>query len=611
MKLDFASIKDCLRFSRNAYFYKRNGLLQADVDSALQSLKKGAYHYSSTNNNIDYQIVIFKCKPKIPSFASNENFPWKEIKLGYFFILMDSDYVAILKQNTNIPSKISNKLYPIEYEQLTKFHIDDKTKFKSVNMQNIDGQKTSVWTKSYIADDLKRNISGVDAGNFIVRSLRGKNEKNRISICVNSSRINQYGSKIQLEEICSWIAESFNELRQKERNDVENNFISNFALQETFNGAAVPSSIFLHTEYLKSLFCETPIIESKPNFNIYKYLDSFYDSVKVKKDELGNFVANYKDDVVKVEFLSGKTNNRIWLSNKTWKKIKIIDQCLDNFKEKNLEQIINEENLFNVYFDKNAKVYSNGKLFSSSRLLNNAPFFLQYMSNEEMKDSKIESEKWNSKLDWKSGDSEEIRKKKNDKIGRMKKWYSKSEFFFVESKFSSPDSALFCDDLEDEWADFIRIKDDEVSFFVCKYKKEKKDSASASDFQDVVGQALKNLGNMLPSHEQLGKKQEKWSKKHSRTNIPRANVDEQSIEEYIKKWECGMMQPMFKKRMCLVVNFLNKDDFVNQIKKMQNDFKKNVKSTNKNEYAFQKLWILSMFVNACLQINVEPRIICK
>ena len=36
------------------------------------------------------------------------------------------------------------------------------------------------------------------------------------------------------------------------------------------------------------------------------------------------------------------------------------------------------------------------------------------------------------------------------------------------------------------------------------------------------------------------------------------------------------------------------------------------KKTSKNdEFAFQKLWILSIFVNACRQVNVEPKIICQ
>ena len=166
----------------------------------------------------------------------------------------------------------------------------------------------------------------------------------------------------------------------------------------------------------------------------------------------------------------------------------------------------------------------------------------------------------------------------NEKIKKMTHWDKNSLFAFVENKLGKSGSALFCDDLDDEWADFIEISDSGVTFFVCKYKHSVENSKAASIFQDVVGQAIKNLGNTIPTHGQLNRKSDKWLEKHDRTNIPRTK-NKDDISSYVKKWENNMMNPSFKKTMCLVVNFLKKKDFISQI----NDLRAFLSSGKKNK----------------------------
>ena len=76
-------------------------------------------------------------------------------------------------------------------------------------------------------------------------------------------------------------------------------------------------------------------------------------------------------------------------------------------------------------------------------------------------------------------------------------------FSFVEKKQKSEDDEyIFCDDLLDEWADHITFNDKKarISFIHSKHGKK---STSASNLHDVVGQGIKNLGNMFFSQEQI------------------------------------------------------------------------------------------------------------
>lgn len=85
---------------------------------------------------------------------------------------------------------------------------------------------------------------------------------------------------------------------------------------------------------------------------------------------------------------------------------------------------------------------------------------------------------------------------------------------------------LLCDDLGDEWADFIGISTvthpEMVSFYHAKHGAR---SLSAAAFHDSVGQAIKNLGRMTLPSEAMEAKYASWDAPYrgagAITGIPR------------------------------------------------------------------------------------------
>src|SRR3546814_21053572 len=80
-----------------------------------------------------------------------------------------------------------------------------------------------------------------------------------------------------------------------------------------------------------------------------------------------------------------------------------------------------------------------------------------------------------------------------------------SVFQIVVDRIAEDCNILICDDLGDEWADFIGLSTDGspnmVSFYHAKHGIR---SLGASPFHEAVGQALKNLGRM-PLAAEIGR----------------------------------------------------------------------------------------------------------
>lgn len=192
---------------------------------------------------------------------------------------------------------------------------------------------------------------------------------------------------------------------------------------------------------------------------------------------------------------------------------------------------------------------------------------------------------------------------------KLEDWDPNSEFKIVETKLGLNHSHLVCDDCENEWADYIGVSKNEIEFFACKYKKCEGDgSISASNFQDVVGQAIKNLENFSPTEEQLNKKIVEWGGCYqSNENIPRRIFG--SLETMYELWVEGLTDPYLKKTFSLVVNFLSKEILRKKIEEIQNgglggDFAY-------REPAYQLLQILSTFVHSCKELGIVPKIYCR
>ncbi|WP_143595574.1 hypothetical protein [Tamilnaduibacter salinus] len=184
--------------------------------------------------------------------------------------------------------------------------------------------------------------------------------------------------------------------------------------------------------------------------------------------------------------------------------------------------------------------------------------------------------------------------------------FSADSMFDAVEKIHAEDDYIFCDDLGDEWADHIAFNKEEsnISFI---HSKHGDPSTSASNLHDVVGQGIKNLGNMYFDENAMMLKLDKTFSKNYKsgkgvqTEIPRIRKGEiADFERYLK----GLLKDYKLNRSCILCcSFLSLSDVTDEFNKI-----KEGGSVRGN--IVQLLWIISSFAHAVKDMHARPIIYC-
>lgn len=307
-----------------------------------------------------------------------------------------------------------------------------------------------------------------------------------------------------------------------------------------------------------------------------KYLADFERLLNIELTEEGA----YRAKTPIVNDLDVKLNNKsITLQSP---KLKSILLRKDDGSDISFVDYINKYCAFIINFENIDLVYSNRKLFRDSKLLGNIDYFMKIFIPYE-RISCITSEKGTISLDRTSFTSDSL-------------------FNFVEAEFLNTSNFFVCDDLGREWADHIGVTDGKIMFYLSKYK----DSTfSATSFQDIVGQAQKNLGNLSAQDYQLDSKRDFWNGIYPNSKIKRLRKGD-DIDDFINHFKGAIKNPYLKREMYLVINFISKSE----LQKNLNKLKSGISFGQKNE-TIQILWFISSLVSSCKEVNVDPYICCK
>lgn len=596
-----ANIND-LRFCACAYFYKlKDGkrFSTADIRNMLKevtSSKINRYLFNDVRqadpSGVMYSIRVFKDHPKTPGFMSVQEEGWKEQKIGYFLFLEYRSHVAILRKYCTVPKTYADILENIKYEDLIALFATDKTQFQTVSMQNMDASDHAMRYKSYQALNLKENISPIGTSHYYLRSVKGANDDDRFALTIGASRINEFEKDYNIHALCGWVKDTIDAIIGV--GALESNFMKIFAKPEKYADVyqqLEPSSLLVfyglimavHDEQGANFFhVKNGNRTLVDDVTFYRYMQQIMRSYEQVATIVEPKCTRYYTGIDNAIEIS-KRKSGIMLLNKTWKNIEI-EGSVDGQYDGTLQDLINQQQLFNVYFTDTELVYNNKTLFRDTRLMSSAPHFVDVMKHKITRDFDYEKHPGKSPA-------------------RMHDWHADSMFKFVEDTFKQDYTYFICDDCGTEWADHIGISTDRVTFFVEKHKASKD---SASDFQDVVGQALKNLANLIPSDKQLEDRREFWSGLYQTSNMQRYRTATGSVDEAITEWKKNNLRPNCKREMCIVVDFLSRANFKQQLDDIANG-----NAVPHEAELRQRLWLLSSFVNSCLEYGVQPLIYCK
>jgi hypothetical protein len=170
------------------------------------------------------------------------------------------------------------------------------------------------------------------------------------------------------------------------------------------------------------------------------------------------------------------------------------------------------------------------------------------------------------------------------------------------------DDFILCDDLSDEWADEIGVctspTNPSISFYVAKHKDV---GLSASNFQDVIGQAQKNLAHLNPISAEITAKGLGWGQTYRLrgvvTQIQRL-LKGASVAAAVQAIENVLARPITQRRMCLVISFISRAELDAALAQLKSN------GTGPPQL-IQLLWFVSGFIGSCRTVGAVPLIYCQ
>ena len=595
-------------YSENAYFYKIKDdatVVKKDHENVLKDAVRNKIKnypvdeiykdFPTVDPVLKYSMRIFKSEDPIP-FNDTWNAPdsWKEVKIGYVLMIQYREYIVIFKRNSSPIKSLKDIVENLPYEKMLSLNIGKNTIFQKFTMDAMYGSKTAMRSRTYEADNLRESMSTLSASRQILKYYRARNEDEEQSFALATSRLNTFQNRKTFAQICIWVKETVDALITT---TTQESILTVFAKAESY------SATYKTLKPISILFLW---------HNLYNLLDKSTTTISfrrsggnrpVSKQELRKYIYRFTDLIDVVQDLS-KTNEYRLRTKGKYLGIDLVIlssgiRIRSEFAERiilqtsdgaySLVDYINGHSLFNVFFGDIQLVYSNRHLFRDAHIETTASKFLKVFKPLKLL-SRTTSEKG---YKW-------LRSHRTQTTFPIRCVFGVVEKIFMSTK---PDTYFICDDMGSEWADHIKIEPERVTFFISKHH----DSiCSASDFQDVVGQALKNLGNLTPSKAQLKTKCSLWRRNYVVANrqcgITRLRHGT-NVTDAINLWKAAMNSPYFKKEVSLVVDFIS----ISHLKTLLD----NVKHGKLEKEAIQLFWLLSSFVSNCKDMDVEVNIYCK
>ena len=252
-----------------------------------------------------------------------------------------------------------------------------------------------------------------------------------------------------------------------------------------------------------------------------------------------------------------------------------------------LRRYLDRKDVFLLLFDQLAYAYLDGTLYRDDGITGGGAEFLRYLIV--------------------SADLDAVTSEKGDFLPTSTAFGDTSTFGALIAHIADDDSVLVCDDLGDEWADFIGLDNQasppRITFYHAKHGDL---SLGAGPFHVAVSQAQKNLRNMSLLPDIMPAKMAGWhnfyiSGNGVHTHIARVIRASQGVAQ---AFEEAALAPYVIRRAVIVTSSLSRAA-------VEQAFENIVAGQRPSPYFVQLYWLLSSFFSACIDMNVYGSVVCR
>lgn len=557
-------------------------------------------------------VYVYNAAPSYLNLSTQDACPSAliERRSSYLLLLEYPRYVVIFKKNIGSLKPIREFIDVVSTYSLANALINASTQFKKLATTSMGMSENSITNRSFGGNQLSFALPMSGQNRNIVNEVTFTVGNDSYGISLNTSRLAKLGSKKSLDELTKWVYSILGTIDNY--NNTNRTFLNNFAFPiswreeyENLEPSTILFNAFSLYDYITSKGDGCVYLRYKGNYRkligqLFNKIWSLSSSVDLKFNEnesdknlkLYNIV--YPDTTTKHfddKLFVTSEKSKIVVSSKG-RAAQLYTQVAGNYVR--LLTIIRNQNYFQVGFEDCGFIYANGRLYQDANVGESMDIVLSVLQPEE-----------------KIADSQYEKFFKNKIVGTETDFGEYSLFHYVETEFFKDCDYIICDDLGDEWADHICIKNNSIFFVHSKWKGGT--SLSASNFQDVIGQALKNIGNMQHNGNKIRDKRSKFISTYAddkttinrARNIPEGKNIDQYVDEFIDKFEKIIKNPNGIREVCLVVSFLSEKEFRDAMEKIRRgeDFAK-------RKTTIQLFWLLSSFISECKSNDMHCRIIC-
>lgn len=589
--------------NEGAYFYRRNFELDnREIKKIFLLIRENAHSHKNIVEIIKHPFVLGDgtrayCSLKVftdeivPSFLKDLplKFQNKERLICYFLLIEIGNFLVLFSRHANGLSSFKNKHTPVNGLELAGSLVNEDTVFTQMRIGNMNMNQFALRNKSFESNDLSQSMPTFGVNRQILKTTRIQKDDANITLGLSTSRVSKIGSERKsIISLCQWATNIIKGIESP--NNLTNTLMGQFSIpikwmdvKEQLKPAYImfdKHELMNHVDANK--FGLQYITKDKNiTLDIKKLFDRYNTAqkeCKILKETVPYQVYNCDTFFDLLEIIVNKTGMRLRARGR-----------LDNLylvrEDGTLEKFfsyISTYQLFYIGFENIEYIYHGNQLHQDGNIFNSLESILSVFKGiPEMKNVKDEK-----------GDSTKVDEKFADN----------TVFNVVENIFHHENAThIICDDLGYECADHIVLSENRISFIHSKAKG--KTMLSASAFQEVIGQALKNIGNMRKMN--ISDKVEIWRHKI----YPRSNIkvwrhgDVNTFEDTYYKI---LLAPNGITEICLAIDFIS----LSELKQAFEDLK-NGKPLRQKYYVTQMIWLLSAFISACKDADMQCRIFCR
>ena len=534
-------------------------------------------------------LLLFSSKA-IPSFMQNldDAYKKKECYIGYALILEIEDYVIIFSRHANGMNEFKNKLYPINGSTLTGAILQADSLFTQLRLGSMSLNPNALRNRSFEGNDLNLSMPLFGLGQSIVKTTRIRQpNEDTTTISLSTSRVAKIGSaKRNIEDLCIWADMVITGIKNPV--DLRTTMLNNFSKpikwkNEHTKLKPIYLLIDIHelTDIIEAQQVELVYAQDKNNEErtgdlLKKILAKHCECFDLKEIDthalysckcLSNLLVKVTKNGIRLD--SAGRLSKLYVRYTNGDKVK-------------MTTYINSNRCFYVGFEDVKYMYYGAQLHEDSNMKENLTSILSVF--EPIKDM------------------EEVKTEKGELRAGITQFDEDSVFKVIEDYYIRKGASfLICDDMGNECADHIAVCGDTLSFI--HSKADGMTALSASKFQVVIGQAIKNIGNLRNLN--VPNKVHAWqNKKYGQTEIQVCRVGD--INQFESEYNRISKSPNGIKEVCLAIDFVSKDE----LKTAFDNISQDTPFKQKNSVS-QMIWLLSAFISACKDADMHCRIFCK